>query len=378
MRFVPREVTISSEPLSRDGAVRRSTLIAGIFRWWSSELGRSMPAALRRAVGLDQDTLLFLLSGTRLEAQLQRGNLTEQLATVALTEDERADPTTALEEAFAGIDPENFRVVLSLDTGLVLRRTIRVPRAAEAEISGVLAFEIERHTPFRADEVYFNHSVDSAASDDNTMSVELVIVPHRIVDPLIRGLRALGLGPDVVTVADFDGSLDSAGNRLPAHGVQERRHSGSTAVKLMAMLVLVLAIAAATTPLLRFTSIANDLAAAVHKAKSDAEATLALRNEADRLTRGAQIVARAKAEAPSPLGVLQTLSELLPDGTWIVQLNVTGSDVVLEGRTDSSADLVGMLEASPMFESVQYLSPVTRDAASGSERFGFSLKLAER
>ena len=79
----------------------------------------------------------------------------------------------------------------------------------------------------------------------------------------------------------------------------------------------------------------------------------------------------------SPLAVLHALSGLLPDGTWVEQFSVVGNEVILEGRTDSSSRLVGLLEASPLFESVKYLAPVTRDAGAGVERFNFSLRLAQ-
>ncbi len=86
-------------------------------------------------------------------------------------------------------------------------------------------------------------------------------------------------------------------------------------------------------------------------------------------------MARAKAAAPSPLRILDGLSTLLPDDTWLAQLGVVGEQVTLEGRTASSAPLVGLIEASAIFGEVTYLSPVTRDSGGSFERFNFSVKL---
>ena len=337
-----------------------------------------MPDALLRAVGLDRDILLLRVSKGRFDVTLRSGGHSERLASSAFGDSDRADPDASLRAVLAGLEPEGYRVVLSLDAAMAVRRTLRVPRAAEAELMGVLAFEIERHTPFRADEVYFNPTVDRATNGGKTLSVDMLIVPRRIVDPLTAGLRTLGFGPDAVIVADSGDVLVDAANRLPVHGVHERRGRPGAALKLLATLTLALALAAATTPLIRLKSLADDLAVTVQQTKIEADATLALQDEVDRLTRSARIVFRAKSQAASPLNVLQALSELLPDGTWVMQLNLTGRDVVVEGRTDSSADLVGRLEASAVFESVKYLAPITRDAAAaGAERFIFSLRLAE-
>ncbi|MFQ5953721.1 MAG: PilN domain-containing protein, partial [Kiloniellales bacterium] len=82
--------------------------------------------------------------------------------------------------------------------------------------------------------------------------------------------------------------------------------------------------------------------------------------------------------APSPLRILDALSRLLPDDTWLMQIGIAGDKVTLEGRTSSSATLVGLIEASPVFGEVTYLSPVTRERGGAFERFNFSVKLAER
>ena len=51
-------------------------------------------------------------------------------------------------------------------------------------------------------------------------------------------------------------------------------------------------------------------------------------------------------------------------------------EVVIEGLTDRSTRLVKLLEASPLFESVRYNAPVTRERGGRTERFSFVLTLA--
>lgn len=371
---------MATESSGRDGPTRIPSLGAAAFDWWSSELSAMLPAPIRRAMGLEQDVLWLRLSDERLEVGLRDSSRDRRIASLPWRDQNRADATTALRGLLSELHGEAVRVVLTLDPSLTLRRTFHVPRAAEAEITGVLAFEIERHTPFRETEVYFDHTIDRAAGSDSILAVDLVIVPRRLVDPLIRALRTLGFDLDELLVSGAPDPADGTERddaRVPVAGAVARRRHGGNGFKLGAALVLVLAIAAATMPLIRITSLADDLAAAVQQAKAEAETTLALQTETDSLTRGMNVIARAQAGASSPLAVLHALSGLLPDGTWVEQLSVVGDEVILEGRTDSSAKLVGLLEASPLFDSVKYLAPVTRDAGAGVERFNFSLRLAE-
>jgi general secretion pathway protein L len=123
---------------------------------------------------------------------------------------------------------------------------------------------------------------------------------------------------------------------------------------------------------------AAELEAEALAAKRRAAATLALSDELDRLTRGARVVARAKAESTSPVALLNALTNVLPDGTWLSHFALVAGEVVIEGWTRSSADLVGLLESSGLFQSVSYLSPVTREGERGLERFSFSARLGTR
>ena len=362
-----------TESSGQDGSDRTPSMGAAMLDWWSSELAAMLPASVRRAMGLERNVLLLRLSDERLEVLLRESNRDRQLASIPWRDRDQADATTALRGLLSATHGEEVRVVLTLDPALTLRRTLQVPRAAEAEITGVLAFEIERHTPFREHEIYFDHTIDRAASSDSTMAVDLVIVPRRLVDPLIHALSALDFGLDEMMVS---ATSDEADVTVPVEGTVARQRHGGNGFKLWVALVMVLAVAAATTPLIRIKSLADDLAVAVHRAKAEAETTLALQTETDHLTRGMNVIARAKAEASSPLAVLHVLTGLLPDGTWVEQFSVVGDEVILQGRTDSSSRLVGLLEASPLFESVKYLAPITRDAGAGVERFNFSLRLA--
>ena len=58
-------------------------------------------------------------------------------------------------------------------------------------------------------------------------------------------------------------------------------------------------------------------------------------------------------------------------------MSLVNRELLIEGLTDSTTRLVGLLEGSPQFQSVSYVTPVTRERGGRVERFSFSVKLPD-
>jgi general secretion pathway protein L len=61
------------------------------------------------------------------------------------------------------------------------------------------------------------------------------------------------------------------------------------------------------------------------------------------------------------LRLLAQLTKLLPDGTWLQELQISEDTVEILGSSNRAADLVPPLENSPYFSQVEFTSPITRD-----------------
>lgn len=327
-------------------------MIAAFFDWWGGELGGLIPPGLRRLLGIDRDALLVRPTPQGVVTDLGRGATREPIA-----------PSTALR-----LGPR-AQTVLTLDPGIAIRRALRLPRAAASQIDGVLGFEVERHTPFRADEVYAVHAIDEAASDLQEIAVRLVVVPRHAVDAALAAVRAEGFAPERVAVARDDGG--DALVTLPVPGLAAA--DGSRAPLILATLAALLLLAI-LSPLARLEWAAEQASHRVVQARAQAEGTLTLQREADRLGAAAAALATLRAQNPAALEAIEELSRLLPDDTWLVQIQLGGGEGVIEGRTGTSAAIVGLVERSPLFEDAAYAGPVTRDPAGG-ERFGIDFRL---
>jgi general secretion pathway protein L len=82
--------------------------------------------------------------------------------------------------------------------------------------------------------------------------------------------------------------------------------------------------------------------------------------------------------------VLEELTRLLPDTTWVWNLKYNGKEMELSGFADSASDLIPLLDRSPLFEKVEFLAPVTKemqmrgDGNKEKERFKIKAKIEGR
>ena len=74
------------------------------------------------------------------------------------------------------------------------------------------------------------------------------------------------------------------------------------------------------------------------------------------------------------LGILAELSKVIPDTAWLRNLNISGKKVLMDGFADDAAQLIPLLDHSPLLTNVIFLSAITK-GRDGKERFriGFDI-----
>jgi Tfp pilus assembly protein PilN len=105
-----------------------------------------------------------------------------------------------------------------------------------------------------------------------------------------------------------------------------------------------------------------------------AEAVRRQEQQVDALTARAQALEGLRAESWRKLQILQELTRLLPNGTWVQEVHVGDGTVEIFGLSTQAADLVQPLENSPYFSQVEFTSPITRDAQN-KEIFRMRMRL---
>jgi general secretion pathway protein L len=124
----------------------------------------------------------------------------------------------------------------------------------------------------------------------------------------------------------------------------------------------------------RGNAVASDIGAQLDAARTQAAAVEHLQNQLRGLAREQSFLA-AQKQQPMLVASLAELSRLLPDGTWISDLQVTGKKVRLQGSSRSASHLIALIDGSSRFANAQFQAPVTRDAQANSERFDLSFEV---
>jgi Tfp pilus assembly protein PilN len=83
--------------------------------------------------------------------------------------------------------------------------------------------------------------------------------------------------------------------------------------------------------------------------------------ETTSLERHALTLESLRAGTWQKLHLLQELTKVLPEGTWLQQLNISEDTVEINGYSNRAAELVPPLENSPYFTQVEFTAPITRD-----------------
>jgi len=259
-------------------------VIARFLRWWLSELGALLPPGL--AARPERGQWLTVELG---EDEGGRAVLTgsRERVLLELAPAQRAELASRLGEVLSGLDPRRVRCRVSLPRRQVLARELELPLAAEENLREVLAFEMSRRTPFRAEDVHFDYRIESRDAAAQQLRVHLEVVPREVLAPVLGALRAWDPEPDGIPAQSAsDPGADRALFAFRGAAFRERPHARLNAV--LGMMVVLLAAALVWTPFAQQREHRPRRAGALAAARAEAAQVAALREAlaAEREARG--------------------------------------------------------------------------------------------
>jgi general secretion pathway protein L len=265
-------------------------------------------------------------------------------------------------------------VTLRLSGELGLRKVITLPLAARDDLPQLLRFEMDRLTPFRADEVHFAQRIVATDIANRRITVELAVAPRSTVTQALKLAQDVGAAASRVELDMPQVDAVQPLNLLPRDGADaagERR-----LLRALILLALVLAVTAVAIPLQRQRAQLAALTDQVAATRVEAEQSHALRAQLDQLSQTGAFLLAEKGRQPMATEVLADLTRLMPDQAYLGQLLLQGGEVQLHGWAATASDLISLLDQSPLFRAPQFRSPVTQEGGDGIERFHLSVELA--
>ncbi len=343
--------------------------VEAFWSWWIGELRGMLPPRVRRILMPRAQRLYLELDGTDLV--ISRGTTQNMLELTRYPLDQADNrPSTLSPED--EIHRQARELVLCLPEDKVLVKSLSLPLAAEENLREVLSFEMDRQTPFKADQVYYDFSVVSRSTAERTLTVSLVLATRRMLDELLSRLDGLGLRPDLVTTDCKQGTGFAAVNLLPAEKRQRKAITPRLVNLALGTLAVLLLIGAVALPLWDKRQKIQALEPLLETASAKAGEAHRLRKEVDQLSANSQFLTDKKQASLPVLQIMDELTRILPDDTWITRLDIKGSEVQIQGQSSSAAALIPLIESSSILQNPSFRSPVTQIPRSDVERFHLS------
>lgn len=342
----------------------RASPLPAFLGWWGGELRGLLPLRWRGWFGSGADWHLLQHVGTAWT--LRRSGQGDVLA--SWNDDGAAAPAAALGAALQRVDREDLRLALLLPPAAVLRRTLALPLAARDNLRQVAAFEMDRQTPFTVAQVYYAVRETAASAAPGRLNAELVVVTRGTLDPLLARLQAQGIAVDAADVAVGDGRLGV--NLLPPEQVPHRaRPRRRLNLMLAAACVLLLALVLGEWLHNRQLALAQ-MQAEVEAMRGEAQQVAALRQQLQDDAGAAGFLARRKHDTVAMLGLLQDVTERLPDSAWLERFNVdSAGQIGLQGQSQQAVKLLDALKDSKLVTGASFQGSIQPDPSSGKERF---------
>jgi general secretion pathway protein L len=347
-------------------------------RWWWGEILALLPRGLRGKVQTKDERLVLSVDGPEMVVCCHKTGSPEVLGRFPLAY-EQAEQKDALATEISKKGSKCSSVTLRLPAQYALRKLVELPLAAEENLRAVLAYEMDRNTPFKADQVYYDYEILARQPEKRRMEVRLVVVPRPLVDDALQKLAGWGMQPHCVDVADPDGTSACKVNLLPVEQrIVHQRHPRRWVKVGFAAATGLLLVSAVVVPLWQEHQTATDLLPKVTKAEKEAEQVQNVRAQLEQLIGESRHLLDKKMQSPVFVDVLNELTRVLPDDTWLSSIELKGRQVRIQGESAASSALIGLIEASPLFAGTSFSSPVTQNPTTGHERFQLSTALEAR
>ena len=235
------------------------------------------------------------------------------------------------------------QVILRLTSHYAIQKELSLPIAAKESLYQVVGYELDRYTPFKPEQVYFAVKRLDGANEPGHIRVMLILTPRDILDGFFEDIKAMGLSPQL---ADYDGSaidldqFDDSYNLLPDRLRQKTEKLPRIIYSALVTLTCLLLVAV--------KALQKDIDAVIDETR--------------------QFLAE-KIAVPEVLLMLNTLSSLIKDDTWLSYAQYSDGHLQIQGESPTASTLIAVLEASELFDHAQFASPVTQDTVSKLERF---------
>lgn len=282
-----------------------------------------------------------------------------------------APAASAFRPGEAALPPELAAALKDKDVELCLQpshflfRPVELPRRAGEFLEGIVRAQIDRLTPWTAGEAMFGWTTPAPLGEDR-IALTVAATARSRVAPLVAALKAAGAGAISLVTSPAPGEVPIRVDTHAATGADRpaRVRRALTATLAGAGIAALLALLAADFVGGSLDAELDDINRQI--AARRLVLTSATGGEAGRAM--AALERRKREGAPAVL-VLEALSDVLPDHTYVTEMHLDGMKVQVMGLSQDPPSLIRLMEQSRRFTRATFVAPTTRAAEEAGERF---------
>lgn len=347
------------------------------FRWWWRELSQLIPEKVKDLISDRRGTVVVRPEGAEFILSYWQNGREEPLTTLSRDEQGIAKyrKMLATDERLEKAD-----VVFRLSKKHALQKELALPAAAIENLNQVVSYELSRYSPFKAEQAYFAVKTLDSASEPGLIRVMLIITARQVLDKFYSEINAFGLVPKIVDYEGLPNDIDTYSDKynLLPESLQPLKDITPRLVHFsLAGLVLALFIGALALPVWLESRTVDMLQAKSKVIEKEAKSIKALQAKLDASIAETQDLIDKKNEKPMVVEVLDTLSRLIKDDTWLAYAQYANGQLQIQGESPAASTLISVLEDSDFFVNAKFVSPVTRDNVTKLERFQITVDVTK-
>lgn len=258
---------------------------------------------------------------------------------------------------------------VELPDDLVLRRGLVLPRMSEPHAAEAVRLEARSNSPFPVEDLAWGSLVREL--EGGRKHVDLALASRRHVSGFLQDrwpeLLAAAKQPEVWSWSGQDPPVVIQG-----YGEVHRLHAAAMGRRwnwILAGVVLALATMVALTPTIQLRQRAVEAVGAFDAVLRRVAPLVRKRDELAALNDKVRSLELIVAERVDPAAVMEYLTRILPDDTYLYGLDVQKAKITASGHTVDASALLQKLSSDPMLKNVRAPMAVTRQPGATKEAF---------